>query len=138
MKIWGIMKMNNNGRIKPVHGNVYYLHAQKFHGMFSNHESFDGLYIGLNPVETEWFSRIERPEGHTFVRQNKEGELEVYCNRNNRSLRMTYWCDGEDDPAYPVGIDIERVDYEFSKEEKEYLLERIKSKQNKEKLKNAV
>jgi|SRR3989344_1967845 len=125
-------------KIKPVHGKVYYLHAEKFHGIFSNHESFYGLYIGSNPVETEWFSRMERPEGHVFVRESKDGKLEVYCTGYSGNLKMKYQCDGEDEPTYSVGIHTERVDYEFSKEEKEYLMGRLKAKQVNGELKNVA
>jgi len=130
--------MINNNKIKPVHGKVYYLCTDQFHGMFSGCKSFYGLYIGFNPIETKWFSRIERPEGHTFVRQNKDEKLEVYCTRSSGDLKMRYLCDGDDDPAYSVGIHTGKVDYEFSKEEKEYFMERLKVKQVNGELKNVA
>ena len=130
-----------NNKIKPVHGKVYYLHTTHYSGFcFWNHdESFYGLYIGLNPVETNWFMRIKGPEGHTFVRQAKNGELEAYCTRYSKDFEMKYEGDlGDDEPAYPIGIHVDKVEYEFSKEERKYLLERLKAKYDIGELKNVA
>ena len=87
--------------------------------------SFEGFYIGKNPILTNHWSRIERPEGYTFIKRNGEGELEVYCNRSEKGLKLMWYSDGEDGPEWPAGFPVEKVDVKLSELEMEYLQSRF-------------
>ncbi len=89
-------------------------------------QSFHGVYIGKNAVETHEFRRLLRPEGHIFVREGKGG-LEVYCTRNDEEKITLMWnSDGEDGPSWPAGFFVERLDMNLTDPEKEYLREIVR------------
>jgi len=89
--------------------------------------SFNGFYIGKNSLTTPRFSELKKPEGHTFVRDN-EGQLEFYCIRDteNQGPKFVWYSDGDDGPEWPAGFKVDKVNFTPTKEEKQYLEERMK------------
>jgi hypothetical protein len=69
---------------------------------------FDGFYLGKKPVITPITERLNFPEGHIFLSFGDNEEQKIHCHRAS-TLNLEYWCDGDDEPAYPVGIRVGEV-----------------------------
>ncbi len=111
-------------RIKPEMGKEYNLYIQ----IQRVEENIKAFYIGVNPVKTDFCSKIYYPEGHTFVRMNDKKEFEIYCTRNLDEKLLLMWnSDGEDGPCWPAGFQISKVECELSNLEREYLLEKMQN-----------
>ena len=87
---------------------------------------FEGFFIGKHPVENKWYQRLDFPEGYTFL-VIKDDKQEIYCQRAEK-LDLEYWCDGSDDPAYPIGIRVQKVEEaKLNKYELEFIKTKIKN-----------
>ena len=105
--------------ISPNYGEFYDLVKDGTGGMFPGYRKFKGMYIGFNPNTTPWFSKIDFPEGHVFVEFSEDG-ISVYCQRQDK-LKETWLSDGDDDPAYPIGIAVSKLDVKLRESEAKYL-----------------
>lgn len=87
-------------------------------------KSFEGFYAGKKPVKTPWYQEPQAPEGHMFARRDEDGQIEIYCTREDK-LQLWWNSDGEDGPEWPAGFKVSRVDIKLSELETKYLQERI-------------
>ena len=47
---------------------------------------------------------------------------------NGNEIKVTWLCDGDDDPAYPIGFCLDESKHKFGKFEREYLKEVLNRK----------
>ncbi len=100
----------------PVVGQPYKLYQSSFQLYSEKGKEVQGIYLGKVEAVTPNYIRLVRPEGHIFAVQNNE-QIEVYCTRTNDGiLKYTFQSDGEDDPAYPLGIEVSRFDNKYSEQ----------------------
>mgnify|MGYP003393963357 CR=1 FL=1 len=99
---------------------------QLFDGPSSKDQSsFKGFYIGMNEAPTLWFMSRHYPEGHVFVRKDKENQIEIYCTGTEEVPKLGWFSDGDDGPSWPAGFGVNKVDVKLSKLEEAYLRGRL-------------
>lgn len=127
-----MMKEDLN-KIRPVLGEEYLLYEN---GNFSN--SFKGIYLGRKKEKTPWYLQPKTPEGHLFLKLNWNQTIEL-CgvrtgNNVGNTLNFDWFSDGYDDPSWPAGICVNKLNIKLNNLEKEYLLTLIEKKLNTKKM----
>ncbi len=120
--------------ITPVFGEMYSLYISSERSSDVIRE-IKAVYIGHKPSITPYYLRLEFPEGHHFAVKSPEGNLEIYVVRSNdRKLKELFFCDGDDEPSYSVGIVASRVDFKMREAERNFLLQMLQRKEDSRKL----
>ncbi len=82
-----------------------------------------GFYLGFTPIKTEWYIKIDFPEGHLFASQ--EGErINFYCTRDN-GLKEVWLSGGEDHPGWPKGIPVQNIEVKLNERERDFLKSKL-------------
>ena len=114
--------------ISPKYGDVYnLLEANHAPVMYQGYRKFEGVYLGFKPNKTSEWLKIVGSEGHVFVGKNDEGEIAIYCQRNNQ-LKETWFSEGEDGPCWPEGINVSKLKEKIRENQKGYLLKVFENK----------
>ena len=104
----------------PIIGEEYLLHERN--DIFN---SFIGIYLGRLKEKTPFYLKPKTPEGHLFLGINKGHEMQIYHIRASEGsgpeLKVWWFSDGWDDPAWPAGFKVDKLNHNFGKLEAEYL-----------------
>ncbi len=108
-------------RVVPIYGKEHDL-VEMVRGtqMYGSLRNFKGVFIGKNPNETDYFFRVNFPEGFLFAGRDKEGNLGIYMQRSEVLTEM-WLSEGSDGPSWPEGIEVSRFEGKLKEFEKNYL-----------------
>ena len=91
----------------------YFLYGDEYTVHLKHVSTFKVFYIGFKPIETPWYLKLLKPEGHLFVNfLNNRFNLFTYLEYSGSE---TYLSDGGYyDPSYSIGFHVERINYNFN------------------------